>query len=55
MARIIIDRVDQSPVPRRIVLGSDSYRIIHRALTERLADLETQKGLASSTDFPAGA
>jgi hypothetical protein len=52
MVKIIIDSVDQCPAPRRIALGSDSYRMIHKALTERLGILEGQKSLAFSTDFP---
>jgi hypothetical protein len=54
MAKIMIDSVDQNPAPKRIALGSDSYTMIHKALTERLADLEAQNDLASSTDFPTG-
>ncbi|HEX4248098.1 MAG TPA: short-chain dehydrogenase/reductase, partial [Pseudonocardia sp.] len=52
MAAIIIDSVEQSPAPRRIALGSDSYTVIHNALTERLAELEAGRDLAFSTDFP---
>lgn len=55
MVKIMIDSVDQNPAPRRIVLGSDSYTIIHKALTERLSAVDTQKDLAFSTDFPANA
>jgi len=55
MVKIMIDSVDQNPAPRRIALGSDSYTIIHKALTERLAVLEAQKDLAFSTDLPKGA
>jgi hypothetical protein len=51
MARAMIDSVDQTPAPNRLVLGSDAYTLIHKALTERLAALEAQKDLASSTDF----
>ena len=54
MARLMIDSVDQSPAPRRITLGSDAYTILHKALSERLALLETQRDLAFSTDLPAG-
>jgi NAD(P)-dependent dehydrogenase (short-subunit alcohol dehydrogenase family) len=50
MAATIIDSVDQTPAPLRIVLGSDAFAFIHTALTERLADLEAQRDLASSTD-----
>jgi len=52
MVRIMIDSIDQNPAPRRIALGSDAYGAIHKALTDRLAALETQKDLAFSTDFP---
>jgi len=53
MVTIIIDSVDQSPSPKRIALGTDAYTMIQKALTERLAAVEAQKDLASSTDFPA--
>jgi len=52
MAKIMIDSVDQTPAPIRIALGSDSYAQIHKALTDRLAELEAQKELAFSTDLP---
>ena len=51
MAREMIASVDQHPAPRRLVLGSDSYAAMHKALTARLAELESQKELAFSTDF----
>jgi hypothetical protein len=35
------------------VLGTESYTMIQKALTERLAAVEVQKDLAASTDFPA--
>ena len=37
------------------MLGSDSYGILVNALAERLADIEPQKDLAASTDFPVAA
>jgi hypothetical protein len=52
MVRIMIDSVDQNPAPKRIALGSDAYAAIHRALMDRLADLEAQKDLAFSADLP---
>jgi len=55
MVKIMIDSVDQSPAPLRIALGSDSYTMIHKALTERIAALESQKELAFSTDLPKDA
>jgi hypothetical protein len=36
--------------PLRLALGSDAYGAMHRALSERLAELEGQKDLAASTD-----
>jgi hypothetical protein len=53
MAQIMIDSVEQTPAPRRLVLGSDSYKFMHDALTERLAELEAQRDSAAATDFPA--
>ncbi len=53
MAKIIIDSVDQNPAPKRLVLGSDSFNAMQKALSERLAAVEAQKDLAFSTDFPA--
>ncbi len=50
MAARMIDSVEITPAPRRLVLGSDSYRFIHAALTERLAELEAQQHAAAATD-----
>jgi NAD(P)-dependent dehydrogenase (short-subunit alcohol dehydrogenase family) len=36
--------------PRRLLLGSDAYRLVHEALAARLADVEAQQDLAPSTD-----
>jgi NAD(P)-dependent dehydrogenase (short-subunit alcohol dehydrogenase family) len=38
------------PAPLRLTLGTDAYEAIHGALSERLAALEAQRALASSTD-----
>jgi hypothetical protein len=46
MVRAIIASVDEEKAPKRLLLGSDAYTMIHQALTERLAALEAQKGLA---------
>ena len=51
MVKIMIDSVDQNPAPLRIALGADSYTMIHKALSDRLASLEAQKDVAFSTDF----
>jgi NAD(P)-dependent dehydrogenase (short-subunit alcohol dehydrogenase family) len=53
MVALMIGSVEQTPAPKRLVLGSDSYTMIQKALSERLAVVESQKEQASSTDFPA--
>ncbi|NWE22317.1 SDR family oxidoreductase [Pseudomonas sp. P7548] len=55
MAEIILDSVDHEPAPKRIVLGSDSWGILFKALTDRLAAVATQKDLAASADVLASA
>jgi NAD(P)-dependent dehydrogenase (short-subunit alcohol dehydrogenase family) len=51
MVRIMIDSAEQNPAPKRIVLGSDAWGIIQKALSERLAAVEAQKDTATATDF----
>jgi len=51
MAELIIASVDETPAPLRLVLGSDSYRIITTALRDRLAQIEPQEERAASTDW----
>jgi hypothetical protein len=51
--RAMIASVDVSPAPLRLTLGSDAYRLMHAALSDRLARLEAQKQLAFSTDAEA--
>ncbi|NIE84526.1 MULTISPECIES: SDR family oxidoreductase [unclassified Burkholderia] len=46
----MIASVEQSPAPRRLVLGGGAYRLIHEALTARLAELEAQKEIAFAAD-----
>lgn len=53
MVARMIDSVDRTPAPKRLVLGSDAYAMIAKALRERLADVEAQEKEASATDFPA--
>lgn len=55
MSKLILDSVDQKPAPKRIVLGSDSWGILFKSLTDRLAAVAAQKALATSTDIPASA
>ncbi|MRW87049.1 SDR family oxidoreductase [Pseudoduganella sp. FT26W] len=52
MVELMIASVDQQPAPKRLALGSDAYTAMQRALSARLAELEAQKDLAFSTDFP---
>lgn len=53
MASRIIASAGQSPAPKRLVLGSDSYRFLHAALAERLADIQAQRDTAGQTDATA--
>jgi NAD(P)-dependent dehydrogenase (short-subunit alcohol dehydrogenase family) len=50
MARAMIDAADAPATPRRLLLGSDAYQLVHAALAERLAFVEAQKELTFSTD-----
>jgi NAD(P)-dependent dehydrogenase (short-subunit alcohol dehydrogenase family) len=54
MAAAIIDSVDVSPAPLRMVLGSQALDSTIATLEERLANFRTQKDLAASTDYPPG-
>ena len=50
MARVIADSLDQSPAPRRVVMGSDMYQVLGATWRERAESLEAQKAVALSTD-----
>lgn len=50
MVKAMIDSVDVTPAPKRLVLGTDSFVMMQRALSERLAAVEAQKESAKSTD-----
>ena len=50
MARAMIAAVDQTPAPRRLVMGSASHAAIRAALVRRLEELDAQKAVALSTD-----
>lgn len=54
MASRIIESVDKSPAPLRMVLGSQALASTISTLKARIADYEKQTELAASTDFPAG-
>jgi NAD(P)-dependent dehydrogenase (short-subunit alcohol dehydrogenase family) len=51
MAAAIIASADRFPAPKRLALGSDAWAAMHQSLSARLAELETQKELAASTDY----
>jgi NAD(P)-dependent dehydrogenase (short-subunit alcohol dehydrogenase family) len=50
MVRAMIDAADAAETPRRLLLGSDAYRLVHTALADRLAFVEAQHDLSVSTD-----
>lgn len=50
MAERIIESVDKTPAPLRMVLGSHALAATIARLKERVADYETQTELAASTD-----
>ncbi len=50
MVRAMIDAVDADETPKRLLLGSDAYRLVHAALSDRLAFVEAQHDLSLSTD-----
>lgn len=54
MATRIIESVDKTPAPLRMVLGSQALESTLSVLRKRVADFETQTELAASTDFPPG-
>ena len=54
MAAAIIASADADPAPSRVVLGSDCFAIIRKALADRLAVVESQRETAAATDFPPG-
>ena len=51
MAQRIIESVDMTPAPLRMVLGSQALRATIERLEERIADYKTQTELAASTDI----
>ncbi len=51
MAQRMIESVDITPAPLRMVLGSQALRATIERLEERLADYRTQTALAASTDI----
>ena len=54
MAARIIESVDQPDTPLHMVLGSQALASTIDTIEKRLAEYQTEKELAASTDFPAG-
>ena len=54
MAARIIESVDVSPAPLRMLLGSQALQSTLSTLRKRIGDFEAQTDLAASTDFPPG-
>jgi len=54
MAARMIESVEITPAPMRMVLGSQALASTLSTLKNRIADFETQAELAASTDFPEG-
>jgi NAD(P)-dependent dehydrogenase (short-subunit alcohol dehydrogenase family) len=50
MVRAMIEAADADETPRRLLLGSDAYRLVHAALSDRLAFVQAQHDLTISTD-----
>lgn len=54
MAKRMIESVEVSPAPLRIVLGTQALEATIAAIEHRLAVFRTQSELAASTDYPDG-
>lgn len=50
MVQAMVDSVDRSPAPGRLILGSDAYAKVRAALTDRISAFDSQKDIALSTD-----
>jgi hypothetical protein len=46
MAQAMIDSADDSPAPKHLTLGSDTYTRVRAELCERIATLDAQKDIA---------
>ncbi|MBO0677090.1 SDR family oxidoreductase [Mycolicibacterium sp. S2-37] len=51
----IIRAADSDAPPRRLVLGTDAYTLMTRALNGRLAEVAAQRENAATADFPGAA
>jgi NAD(P)-dependent dehydrogenase (short-subunit alcohol dehydrogenase family) len=50
VAALTIAAAEQDPAPLRVVLGSDSFELVHQGITERLASIVDQRGTAGRAD-----
>lgn len=50
VVKAMLDVADADDPPRRLLLGSDAYQLVHDALSDRLAAFEAQTDVAYSTD-----
>jgi hypothetical protein len=46
-----LDTTRSAQPPLRLTLGADAYDLVHKALTDRLATLESQEALVRSMAF----
>ncbi|MBV2353860.1 SDR family oxidoreductase [Streptomyces sp. J2-1] len=51
MVRAILDSAEQTPAPRRVILGSDAQTYISRALADRLEEARNQRESAAAVDI----
>jgi NAD(P)-dependent dehydrogenase (short-subunit alcohol dehydrogenase family) len=51
MVQAMIDSVERTPAPLRLTLGSDAFDRIRAGLSKRLAELDSQKDIARSTEL----
>jgi NAD(P)-dependent dehydrogenase (short-subunit alcohol dehydrogenase family) len=54
VAEEIIAVASRPTAPRRLVLGSDAFTAVSSALASRLNELDADRAVSESTDFPAG-
>lgn len=50
IATAVIESAERSPAPRRLVLGSDAFSAIEKALAARTEELEASRSIAPTTD-----
>ena len=50
IVQAMIDSADQSPAPRRLVMGNGAYSRVRAALVDRLSALDAQKDIALAAD-----